>query len=125
MIQFHFKFDHFSKQVFLSFVWLLENLIFTPRLLSLTYLLISRATKNAIPEGYTRYTSNAGTHELQTAICKKLKEENHIPYTPYEIVVSHGARQSLLQAFLAICSLGDEVIIPAPFLVIYKRLLLL
>nr|KAJ0225688.1 hypothetical protein LSAT_V11C100036690 [Lactuca sativa] len=119
MTQFHFKFDHFCKQVFLSFVWLLENLIFTPRLLSLTYVLISRARKNAVPEGYTRYTFNAGTHELQTTICKKFKEENHIPYTPDEIVVSHGAKQSLLQAFLAICSLGDEVIIPAPFLLLF------
>ncbi|CAH1433694.1 unnamed protein product [Lactuca virosa] len=65
---------------------------------------------------------NAGTHEVRTTICKKLKEENHVSYTPDEIVVSNGAKQSLLQAVLAICSPGDEVIIPAPFRVIYKRL---
>nr|KAJ0191186.1 hypothetical protein LSAT_V11C800449380 [Lactuca sativa] len=94
-----------------------ENLIFTPQLLSLRI--------NAIREGYTRYTSNAGTHEVRTTICKKLKEENHISYTPDEIVVSNGAKYSLLQAVLVICSPGDEVIIPAPFRVIYKRLMLL
>nr|KAJ0198398.1 hypothetical protein LSAT_V11C700346590 [Lactuca sativa] len=82
---------------------------------------LAQAGINAIPEGYTRYTSNAGTHELRTTICKKLKEEIHICYTPDEIVVTNGAKQSLLQAVLAICSPGDEVIIPAPFLVSYPK----
>ncbi|CAI9282283.1 unnamed protein product [Lactuca saligna] len=87
---------------------------------------IAEAGINAIREGYTRYTSNAGTLELRTAICKKLKEENHISYTPDEIVVSNGAKQSTLQAVLAVCSPGDEVIIPAPFWVraVYPRKLL-
>ncbi|KAG9451607.1 hypothetical protein H6P81_011572 [Aristolochia fimbriata] len=35
--------------------------------------LISQAGINAIREGYTRYTPNAGTMELRTAICNKLK----------------------------------------------------
>ncbi|CAH1421706.1 unnamed protein product [Lactuca virosa] len=83
---------------------------------------IAEAGINAIREGYTRYTSNAGTLELRTAICKKLKEENHISYTPDEIVVSNGAKQSTLQAVLAVCSPGDEVIIPAPFWVSYPEL---
>ncbi|KAJ9561671.1 hypothetical protein OSB04_006831 [Centaurea solstitialis] len=70
---------------------------------------IAEAGINAIREGYTRYTPNAGTLELRTAICKKLKEENHISYTPDQIVVSNGAKQSIVQAVLAVCSPGDEV----------------
>ena len=38
-----------------------------------------------------------------------LIEEIHICYTPDEIVVTNGAKQSLLQAVLVICSPGDEV----------------
>jgi len=34
---------------------------------------IPQAGINAIREGYTRYTPNAGTLELRTAICRKLK----------------------------------------------------
>ncbi|KAG6717367.1 hypothetical protein I3842_04G095400 [Carya illinoinensis] len=77
---------------------------------------------NAIREGYTRYTPNAGTMELRQAICHKLKEENGISYTPDQVLVSNGAKQSIHQALLAVCSPGDEVIIPAPFWVSYPEM---
>ncbi|KAI4356407.1 hypothetical protein L6164_000432 [Bauhinia variegata] len=83
---------------------------------------IAEAGINAIREGYTRYTPNAGTMELRKAICHKLKEENGITYTPDQIIVSNGAKQSLVQAVLAVCSPGDEVIIPAPFWVSYPEM---
>ncbi|XP_030442230.2 bifunctional aspartate aminotransferase and glutamate/aspartate-prephenate aminotransferase-like [Syzygium oleosum] len=83
---------------------------------------IADAGIKAILEGYTRYTPNAGTLELRTAICQKLKEENGISYTPDQIVVSNGAKQSILQAVLAVCSPGDEVIIPAPCWVSYPEM---
>ncbi|KAF8041928.1 hypothetical protein BT93_A0508 [Corymbia citriodora subsp. variegata] len=83
---------------------------------------IADAGIKAISEGYTRYTPNAGTLELRTAICQKLKEENGISYTPDQIVVSNGAKQSILQAILAVCSPGDEVIIPAPCWVSYPEM---
>ncbi|KAA8546848.1 hypothetical protein F0562_003277 [Nyssa sinensis] len=83
---------------------------------------VAEAGINAIREGYTRYTPNAGTLELRSAICHKLKEENGISYTPDQILVSNGAKQSILQAALAVCSPGDEVIIPAPFWVSYPEM---
>ncbi|KAI6691957.1 hypothetical protein NL676_019667 [Syzygium grande] len=83
---------------------------------------IADAGIKAILKGYTRYTPNAGTLELRTAICQKLKEENGISYTPDQIVVSNGAKQSILQAVLAVCSPGDEVIIPAPCWVSYPEM---
>lgn len=83
---------------------------------------IAEAGINAIREGYTRYTPNAGTLELRTAICHKLKEENGLSYTPDQILVSNGAKQSCVQAVLAVCSPGDEVIIPAPYWVSYPEM---
>ncbi|CBI19119.3 hypothetical protein VitviT2T_027172 [Vitis vinifera] len=83
---------------------------------------VAEAGINAIREGYTRYTPNAGTLELRTAICHKLKEENGLTYTPDQILVSNGAKQSVLQAVLAVCSPGDEVIIPGPFYVSYPEM---
>ncbi|KAG5548531.1 hypothetical protein RHGRI_014024 [Rhododendron griersonianum] len=70
---------------------------------------IAEAGMSALCEGYTRYTPNVGTLELRSAICKKLKEENGISYTPDQILVSNGSKQSILQAVLAVCSPGDEV----------------
>ncbi|KAK9134335.1 hypothetical protein Syun_013665 [Stephania yunnanensis] len=84
--------------------------------------LISEAGINAIREGHTRYTPNAGTMELRKAICHKLKEENGLTYTPDQVLVSNGAKQSIVQAVLAVCSPGDEVVIPAPFWVSYPEM---
>ncbi|KAM0946300.1 putative transaminase [Dioscorea sansibarensis] len=83
---------------------------------------IAEAGLKAIQDGYTRYTPNAGTQELRQAICHKLKEENGLNYTPDQIVVSNGAKQAIMQAVLAVCSPGDEVIIPAPFWVSYPEM---
>ncbi|XP_020573684.1 bifunctional aspartate aminotransferase and glutamate/aspartate-prephenate aminotransferase [Phalaenopsis equestris] len=83
---------------------------------------ISEAGINAIREGYTRYTPNAGTLELRKAICRKLEEENGLSYKPDEILVSNGAKQCIMQAVLGVCSPGDEVIIPAPFWVSYPEM---
>ncbi|CAN0877696.1 Bifunctional aspartate aminotransferase and glutamate/aspartate-prephenate aminotransferase [Linum grandiflorum] len=83
---------------------------------------IAEAGINAIREGYTRYSPNAGTNELRSAICKKLKDENGISYSPDQVLVSNGAKQSIVQAVLAVCSPGDEVVIPAPFWVSYPEM---
>ncbi|KAH7426757.1 hypothetical protein KP509_10G015900 [Ceratopteris richardii] len=83
---------------------------------------IVEAGMKAIQNGFTRYTPNAGTLDLRKAICKKLKEENGLTYSTDEILVSNGAKQSILQAVLAVCSPGDEVIIPAPFWVSYPEM---
>ncbi|KAF9624368.1 hypothetical protein IFM89_010394, partial [Coptis chinensis] len=68
------------------------------------------------------YTPNVGTFELRKAICHKLEEENGISYTPDQILVSNGAKQSVLQGLLDVCSSGDEVIIPGPFYVSYPEM---
>ncbi|XP_030496650.2 bifunctional aspartate aminotransferase and glutamate/aspartate-prephenate aminotransferase [Cannabis sativa] len=83
---------------------------------------IAEAGINAIREGHTRYTPNAGTLEVREAICHKLKEENGISYTPDQILVSNGAKQSITQVVLAVCAPGDEVIIPAPYWVSYPEM---
>ncbi|GIL58559.1 hypothetical protein Vafri_13499 [Volvox africanus] len=76
----------------------------------------------ALRAGYTRYTPNTGTTALRKAICKKLQDDNGLSYSPDEIVVSNGAKQSIWQAVLATVSPGDEVIIPAPYWVSYTEM---
>ena len=83
---------------------------------------IKDAAIKAILDGKTKYTPAAGMVELRKAICKKFKDENNLDYTFDQIVVSNGAKHSLVNVFQAICNAGDEVIIPTPFWVSYPEM---
>jgi len=80
---------------------------------------IRNAAISAINEGYNKYTPVAGTPELLEAICTKLKRDNNLDYSTSEILVSTGAKHSLVNAVLCLVDPGDEVIIPTPFWVTY------
>lgn len=83
---------------------------------------IKNAAKKALDEGFTKYTPASGTKELKEAVCKKFKSDNDLDYMPEEILVSCGAKHSLYNAIVAICSEGDEVIIPSPYWVSYPEM---
>ena len=86
---------------------------------------ICAAAAEAIAAGETRYTAVGGTPALKQAIVNKLKRENGLSYTPAQVVASTGAKQSLMNAMLAVLDPGDEVIIPAPYWVSYPDMALL
>jgi len=83
---------------------------------------IKEAAIAAINAGVTKYTPASGTMEIKKAICDKLKRDNGLSYEPSQIVVSNGAKHSLINAFGAILNPGDEVIIPAPYWVSYPEM---
>ncbi|MCF6404769.1 pyridoxal phosphate-dependent aminotransferase [Chitinophaga filiformis] len=83
---------------------------------------IREAAKKAIDEGFTHYTPVAGIPELRKAVVHKLQRDNGLEYTPDQIVVSTGAKQSIANAVLSIINPGDEVIIPTPYWVTYSEL---
>ena len=83
---------------------------------------IKKAAIDAINEGFTKYTPAAGTVELRKAVAKKLKEDNGLDYDYTQIVISNGAKHSLINALMAIVNPGDEDIIPAPFWLSYAEM---
>lgn len=83
---------------------------------------ICEAAITAMKDGFTKYPPVAGFPELRTAICEKLKRDNNLEYTPDQIVVSTGAKQSLANAILSLVNEGDEVLIPTPYWVTYSAL---
>jgi aspartate aminotransferase len=85
--------------------------------------IIKDAAKKAIDDNFSYYTHVSGYLELREAICKKFKRDNDLDYTPDEIVVSTGAKQSIANTVLCLVNPGDEVIIPAPFWVSYLEIL--
>src|SRR3989338_5164625 len=80
---------------------------------------VKDAAIKALKDGHTKYTPAQGILELREAICKKIRRENNLEYSPDDVIVSCGAKHSLYNAFQAILNKNDEVIIPSPYWVSY------
>jgi aspartate aminotransferase len=84
---------------------------------------ICEGAKRAIDEGkYFSYPPVNGYLDLRQAICQKLERDNHITYTPDQIVVSNGAKQSIANAMFSLVDPGDEVIVYSPYWVSYAAI---
>lgn len=86
---------------------------------------IKKAAINAISDGFTKYTPVDGTASLKLAIIDKLSRDNQLEYTPNQVLVSCGGKQSFFNLTQALLDKGDEVIIPAPYWVSYPDMVLL
>ncbi|QBF32811.1 pyridoxal phosphate-dependent aminotransferase [Thalassococcus sp. S3] len=86
---------------------------------------IKAAAKAAMDAGKTKYTAPDGIAELKQAICDKFERENGLSYTPKQVSVGTGGKQTLYNALMATLNAGDEVIIPAPYWTSYPDMVLL
>jgi aspartate aminotransferase len=84
--------------------------------------LVKEAAKKAVDDNWSHYPPVAGYPELRKAIADKFKRQNGLTYTPEQILVSTGAKQSLANVILSLVNPGDEVIILAPYWVSYLEL---
>lgn len=76
----------------------------------------------ALKSGKTKYAPTPGIEELRVAIAEKYTAEYGLKTAPSQVIVSPGGKFSCYLAILAVCSPGDEVIIPAPFWVSYPEM---
>jgi len=83
---------------------------------------IKEAAKKAIDDNFSFYTAVPGYLSLREAVCRKLKRENGLDFTPAQIIVGNGAKQELCDVILAIVNKGDEVLIPTPAWVSYVEM---
>jgi aspartate aminotransferase len=86
---------------------------------------IKAAAIEAINKGFTKYTAVGGIPTLKQAIIAKFKRDNGLDYTPKQILVSCGGKQSFFNLALAVINPGDEVIIPAPYWVSYPDIVII
>jgi len=84
---------------------------------------IREAAKKAIDDGYSFYTPVAGYADLRQAICTKFERDNGLRYSPEQIVVSTGAKQSIINILLCLLNPGDEVLLPTPYWVSYESMI--
>ena len=82
---------------------------------------IIRAGKEAMDNGFTKYTAGSGMIELREAICEKLKRDNKLYCDPNQVLVSNGEKQSLFTACQVLFQQGDEVIIFSPYWVSFPE----
>ncbi len=80
---------------------------------------IKDEARKAIDENFTRYTNTSGIIELRKAISNKLKRDNDLDCNPNDILVSPGAKASIVFVLMTICDYRDEVLIPSPYWVSY------
>ncbi len=83
---------------------------------------IKEAGKKAIDDNFSFYSPVPGFMDLRKAISDKLKRENDLDYTPEQVIVSGGAKQSVCNTLLCVVGPGDEVIIPTPAWVSYMEM---
>ena len=84
---------------------------------------IKEAGIQAIRDNFSSYPPVNGYADVREAISKKFKRDNGLDYSPEQVVVSTGAKQSIANVVMAIVSAGEEVIIPAPFWVSYEEII--
>ena len=86
---------------------------------------IQQAAIEAMRNGMTKYTPADGTPELKNAVVDKFERDNQLTYTSANIVVSNGAKQSIINLLTALLNENDEVVIVAPYWVSYTDMTVL
>jgi aspartate aminotransferase len=81
---------------------------------------VKDAAIKAVEDNYHSYTPVDGYADLKQAVITKFKRDNTLTYTPSQIVVSTGAKQSLYNLAQVLLNPGDEVLLPAPYWVSYS-----
>src|SRR5437588_3371320 len=76
--------------------------------------LVAAAGRRAIAQGFTKYTSNAGTKALRDAIAARYERRWGAHVTSNNVIAGTGGKQELFNVILSLVEPGDEVIIPSP-----------
>lgn len=84
---------------------------------------IRKAAANAITEGKTRYSANAGLLDVRSEIAEMFADEYKTEINPAaNLIMTVGGMEALFLALATIIDEGDEVIIQAPYYVNYVQM---
>ncbi|MBK9175435.1 MAG: pyridoxal phosphate-dependent aminotransferase [Flavobacteriales bacterium] len=79
------------------------------------------AAHEALRGPWHKYPPVNGFADVRQAIADKFLRDNNLHYSPEQVVISTGAKHSIMNAVMALCGPGDEVVIPAPYWVSYSE----
>ena len=83
---------------------------------------IRQAAAEALESGLTRYGPAAGEPALREAIAQKLTQENQVPTSADQVLVTNGGKQALYNLFQVLLEPGDELLLPAPYWLSYPEM---
>ena len=82
---------------------------------------VIEAAQEALKGPWHKYPPVNGYLDVRQAIANKFKRDNGLEYSPDQIVISTGAKHSIMNTVMALIGHGDEVVIPAPYWVSYSE----
>jgi aspartate aminotransferase len=82
---------------------------------------IVEAAKQALDEGFTKYTPASGIPELREAWAKQIGDRRGVTYQANQVIITAGGKQAVYNTVYALAGPGDEVIVPAPYWVSYSE----
>jgi aspartate aminotransferase len=82
---------------------------------------IVAAAKQALDQGFTRYTPASGMPELRSAWAEQVGRMRNVKYEPNQLIVTAGGKQAIYNIVYALAGPGDEVIVLAPYWVSYPE----
>jgi aspartate aminotransferase len=82
---------------------------------------IKAAANQALAADATHYTTVNGDPALRQAIAERIAEVTGVAFSVGQVIATSGAKEALYLACQAVCDVGDEVLIPAPFWVTYAE----
>jgi aspartate aminotransferase len=84
---------------------------------------VIEAAKEAMDQGFTKYTAVPGIPELRRAVAGYFGKFYGIDAEAEQVIVSNGGKQGLYNLFQALINPGDEVLVPAPYWVSYPAMI--
>ena len=85
--------------------------------------IVEAAAKATAHAPYHRYTPAPGLPQLRAAIAAKTERDSGYVIQPSQVLVTNGGKHALFNAFLAVVSAGDEVLLPAPYWVSFPEMI--
>ena len=83
---------------------------------------IREAAVQALEQGHTRYGPAAGEPALREAIAAKLSDENAVPTSADQVLVTNGGKQALYNLFQVVLDPGDTLLLPSPYWLSYPEI---
>ncbi len=83
---------------------------------------IQEAAREAMRQGYTKYSPAAGFADLREAVAAKFARDQKWKVATEDVLVSNGAKHAISNMILALVGPGDRVIIPVPYWLSYPSM---
>jgi N-succinyldiaminopimelate aminotransferase len=85
---------------------------------------VVEAARQALADGHHQYAPGAGLPELRAAVAEHQRRFHGLTYDPdTEVTITFGATEGLAASLLAMCEVGDEVVVLEPAYDAYPALI--